>query len=325
MKKRLLSILIPTYNRQNELLKNIELLSQYIRKLNCQELVEIIISDNYSNDNTVSITEKYISRNKDINIQLYKHSRNSGLERNVIFVLSKSNAKYVMYLGDDDYLKQEYLEYIIDEITHNDNITCVVPSFVGVNHDGTITSKRDVDKSTRRYKRGFNSVMALMDKGHQLSGITFLREGTLKAYERGGLSNMYPFMFFVGFNCMRGESLHLTKYPVNVTVGAKKYWDYGNDGLLEDIFNNTYMLFKNKPILRCLEEFNILRKQPGRYMMYFRNGVRKGLSTYFRVIKLGNLTIATKFLFTILFFGRVTKGFSKKIFLLLFSGKKINL
>jgi len=310
MKKHLLSILIPTYNRQNELLKNIELLSQYIRKLNCQEIVEIIISDNYSNDNTVSIIEKYVDKNKDINILLYEQFRNNGLERNAIFVLSKSSAKYIMYLGDDDYIKQEYLEYVIYEITHNETVTCIVPSIMGVKTDGTITSKRDVDMPIRRYKRGFNSVIALMDKGHQLSGITFLREGTLKAYEVGSMPNIYPFIFFVGFNCMRGESLHLTKYPVNVTDGVKKDWGYKDNGLLEDIFNNTYMLFKNKPILRCIEEFNILRKHSWRYMMYFRKGLREGLLTYCRIIKLNNLTIITKFLFTILFCGSVIKRFS---------------
>jgi len=315
MKKRLLSILIPTYNRQNELLKNIALLSQYIRKLNCQEIVEIIISDNYSNDNTVPIIEKYIDKNKDINIRLYKQSRNNGLERNAIFVLSKSNAKYVMYLGDDDYPKQEYLEYVINEITHNNTITCIVPSIIGVKTDGTITGNRDVDKPTRRYKRGFNSVIALMDKGHQLSGVTFLREGTLKAYEVGGLPNIYPFMFFVGFNCIRGESLHLTKYPVNVTEGVKKDWGYKDDGLLGDIFNNTYMLFQNNLLLRSIEEFVILKKQTWRLMMYFKKGLNVGILTYFKIIKLKNLTIFAKFAFTILLAIRLFKKIFYKILL----------
>lgn len=316
MKKCLLSILIPTYNRQNELLKNIELLSQYIRKINCQEIVEIIISDNYSNDNTVPIIEKYIDKNKDINIRLYKQFRNNGLERNAIFVLSKSNTKYVMYLGDDDYLKQEYLEYIIYEITHNDTITCIIPSIVGVKPDGTITGVRDVDKQTRKYGRGFGSVIALMDKGHQLSGITFLREGTLEAYEVGGLPNIYPFIFFVGFNCMRGESLHLTKYPVNVTEGVKKDWGYKDDGLLGDIFNNTYMLFQNNLVLRSIEEFVILKRQSWRLMMYFGKGLNVGILTYFKIIKLKNLTIFTKFAFTILLAIRLFKIIFYKILLL---------
>jgi len=316
MKKHLLSILIPTYNRQNELLKNIELLSQYIRKLNCQEIVEIIISDNYSNDNTITIVEKYIDKNKDIDIRLYKQFRNNGLERNAVFVLSKSSAKYVMYLGDDDYLKQEYLECVIYEITHNNTITCIVPSIVGVKTDGTITGTRDVNKPTRRYKRGFKSVIALMDKGHQLSGITFLREGTLKAYERGGLSNIYPFMFFVGFNCMRGKSLHLTKYPVNVTEGVKKDWGYKDDGLLGEIFNNTYMLFKSNFILRSIEEFVILKRQTWRFMMYFKKGLNIGILTYFKIIKLKNLTIFAKFAFTILLAIRLFKKIFYKILLL---------
>lgn len=311
----LLSILIPTYNRKNELQKNIELLSKYIRELGYQNIIDIIISDNYSNDNTVQMVEKYIEKNKDINIHLYKQFRNNGLERNAVFVLSKSIAKYVMYLGDDDYLKQEYLECVIYEITHNNTITCIVPSIVGVKTDGTITGKRDVDKPTRRYKRGFNSVIALMDKGHQLSGVTFLREGTLKAYKVGGLSNIYPFMFFVGFNCMRGESLHLTKYPVNVTDGVKKDWGYKDDGLLGDIFNNTYMLFQNNLILRSIEEFVILKRQTWRFMMYFKKGLNVGASTYFKIIKLKNLTTFAKFAFTILLAIRLFKKIIKILLL----------
>jgi hypothetical protein len=263
--------------------------------------------------------KSYIIKNKDIKIKFFEQPENMGLEKNAVFVLSKSKARFVMYLGDDDYLRSGYLKAVIEEIKNNNNITCIVPSILGVKKsNGSTVGGRDIGKPTMRYKRGFRSVMALMDKGHQLSGVIFLRKGTLEAYKKGGLANIYPFIFFVGFNCMRGNSVHLTGYPVNVTEGGKKDWGYGNDGLLKDIFDNTYMLFKNNPFLRSIEELVILRKHSWRYMMYFGKGLKAGLLTYFRIMKLGNLTIQTKFAFTILYWVRLFKRLPIKIFSLLF-------
>jgi glycosyltransferase involved in cell wall biosynthesis len=290
----LLSILIPTYNRRDPLLRNLRLLSEYIIRLNYQELIEIIISDNDSDDDAVQIVKSFINETHKLQLHFYKQEENIGLERNAIFCLSKSRAKYVMYLGDDDYLAEEYLCGVIRLITSQSDIACVVPSTVPIDINGErLEGGGGTNIPTRNYPPGFLTARKLMGKGHQLSGVTFLRKGTLNAYKKGNQLNLYPFMFFIGFNCLRGTSIHLTDFPVRVTVGAKKDWDYGEDGLLLDIFRNTSMLFKN-PIKQGIVELTILRRQAWRWMRYFRRGPRGGLTILRRIILCKHVSVITK-------------------------------
>jgi hypothetical protein len=197
-------------------------------------------------------------------------------------------------LGDDDYISKDYLFTVINIITSHSGITCVVPSFVPIDANGErLGGGRDINSPTRRYSSGFLTARKLMDKGHQLSGISFLRRGTLSAYEKANQPNLYPFMFFVGFNCLRGECVHLTDFPVRVSVGAKKDWGYGEDGLLRDIFKNTSMLFKN-PIKQGIVELTIFRRQTWRWTRYFGNGPRDGLAVLSRIISCKHVSVVTK-------------------------------
>ena len=54
-KQRLLNILIPTYNRDKELILNLSRIKRYIRVLGIENDVNILISDNGSSQNSISI------------------------------------------------------------------------------------------------------------------------------------------------------------------------------------------------------------------------------------------------------------------------------
>ena len=51
----LLDILIPTFNRENALEKNLHLLINFIDKLKVEHEVKIIVSDNCSTDDTLKM------------------------------------------------------------------------------------------------------------------------------------------------------------------------------------------------------------------------------------------------------------------------------
>ena len=220
----LLDILIPTFNRIESLKKNIELLICYISKLDCKDRIGIIISDNFSSDSTLDVLN-ILKSNTDVKIIIYRQEENIGLERNAVFTLSKSNAKYVMFLGDDDFLHFDYLKKIIEHL-ESDNLACIIPSFLAKRADGAIVGYRSLGEN-KKYTRGFLSALTLSVLGHQLSGIVLFREGILEKYlSSEKFRNIYLFISFVGLNCLRGDIWHFTEYPVDVTVGEKKDWNY---------------------------------------------------------------------------------------------------
>jgi glycosyl transferase family 2 protein len=239
----LLDILIPTYNRVEPLKKNLILLIDYINRLECKDNVCIIVSDNCSSDSTFNELN-ILKSNTDIKVIIYKQEENIGQEKNTVFTLSKSSAKYSMLLGDDDFLQFEYFKKVIESL-YSGELTCIIPSFIAKKVDGGIVGYRGLGEN-KKYAKGFSSVLDLAILGHQLSGLVFLREGTLKTYlSNEKYRNMYLFIFFVGFNCFRGNTLCLTEYPLDVTVGVKKYWSYGDDALFNERIKNIPILSKN--------------------------------------------------------------------------------
>jgi peptidoglycan/LPS O-acetylase OafA/YrhL/glycosyltransferase involved in cell wall biosynthesis len=112
--KILLSICIPTYNRA-DCLKTC--LDSIVKQKWFNENIEIILSDNWSKDNTFEIISKFLEKYKNINY--YKNETNLWFDKNLDIVVSKANWKYCMILWDDDWLIEWVLLTIINILNRN--------------------------------------------------------------------------------------------------------------------------------------------------------------------------------------------------------------
>lgn len=240
-----LSILLPTYNRSGFLLKNLRLLCSYLSTLEKNSDVEVVISNNCSTDDTDIKVKDFIEKHKQFELRYHNHDRNVGLEKNALHVLDKAKGEYVMFLGDDDFISCEYLREILNVISEDHPVSVVIPSFIVVDTEGNkIKNGRDTKLPNRRYDKGFESCYINSWRGHQLSGLVLKRDGLLSAYEKNNVGNIYPFIFFVAYSTLQGPTYHLTEYPVQVTDPGqdKKDWNYTEDGLLLDVFDNYIKL-----------------------------------------------------------------------------------
>lgn len=112
----LLSICIPTYNRSKALDGNLKALSLQIIGKNLP--LELIVSDNCSTDETALVVDKYLKSGLSINY--IKNSVNLGMDGNFAQCYRKANGKYVLVLGDDDFLIVGKLEKILDYLKDSD-------------------------------------------------------------------------------------------------------------------------------------------------------------------------------------------------------------
>ena len=112
---KILSLCYPTYNRGWCIQEQIN------RLLKCPKEVlddiEIIISDNCSDDNTKEIVESAIS--KGFICSYYRNETNLGMDGNFVSCFRKAKGKYVWLLGDDDYLYPDALEEIVELLKNN--------------------------------------------------------------------------------------------------------------------------------------------------------------------------------------------------------------
>lgn len=105
----LVSIGLATKNRA-------PLLTHALKTLSSQTYtnIELIISDNASDDTTQSICTKF--EKQDTRIVYYRQQADIGASNNFDFVLQKARGKYFMWAADDDSWDKRYIEKIVSEL-----------------------------------------------------------------------------------------------------------------------------------------------------------------------------------------------------------------
>lgn len=254
--KYLLTILIPTYNRIEFLVENLKHIESIKKTCNVFDKILISISDNNSNDDTYNIIQHYLPI-LDLNVAYVRQETNIGLEANAVFLISKATTPYIMYLGDDDYFSKDYLLEIISLI--EDYTPSVI---VGTFKEVIVSQKKvfdDLNIPNVFYDKGIDSAYKLYLVGHQLSGLVFKREGLLESYlKHPHFRNIYLFEYFVAKSALAGKSIHVRKYPLLVTVGGKRDWNYGKDWLAGEHLKGAKALFKGTPYIRFKVEKKII-------------------------------------------------------------------
>lgn len=110
----LLSICIPTYNRFDELKNTVNSLNVIINKLNMENDVEIIISDN--SDFDVAVKNEMFGRGYK-NVRYSKNTKNIGFSGNLVKVVSMAAGDYFWIVPDNDDFFEEGLETLLTNMT----------------------------------------------------------------------------------------------------------------------------------------------------------------------------------------------------------------
>ena len=104
----LLTIAIPTYNRSKYL---VELLESLKPQIAGEHRVELIVSDNASEDDTLMRLEEF--RQQGLNLELIVNESNLGADANILQCFNVARGKYVWVFGSDDILLRGALAKIL--------------------------------------------------------------------------------------------------------------------------------------------------------------------------------------------------------------------
>lgn len=236
----ILSICIPTYNRANDLNHNLTLIESYLEKAGLFDKVCLVISNNCSTDETDVVIKHYEDEGK-ICIHYYKQEHNIGAGPNQVYAVEKASTPWVMLLGDDDYLEPWYIEECLKQIEEHPNLGSIIPNYMDYYPaTGEYGHLREENCETQYYNAGFDACLQNAWRAHQLSGLCFKRENVIEEFQKRGINNLYPQIFFVSYNALRYDVLHWGQKCLCVSgiPQSKKDWGYGDDGLVNDIFDN---------------------------------------------------------------------------------------
>jgi len=299
-KEKILTIMIPTYNRAKVVAENLEGVIKILEDNHLLERVEIVISNNASEDDTFEVLKKIVAANKNVSISLFNQEQTLGSLGNMNFVLQQASCEYVMYLGDDDYISAEYLKSVLRYIVKIKGLSCIIPSYLNIDVQGNPTGRgRDIGKKTTLYRKGFYNSFANSWKGHQLSGLVFKRSLIKNVLDENNITNVYPFIFFVLTCTHQGKTVLLPEFPVLVTrpPQSEKSWSYGEDGLIIDVFEN-YEKYKGYNLLqRSILQLKFLDVQYWRYAMYIKRGIPTFIKCLTHIVSGKTTLLPTRIIF----------------------------
>lgn len=134
----ILTIAIPTYNRAKYLETSLNILIEQINEID--QNVELIISDNCSNDNTEEVVKKFLSKGYDF--RYIKNATNLGMDGNFVQCFKIAKGKYVWVLGDDDFLLPGSLKRIVQKLSDDEEYGLMHLSLEKTNLDDFVVYKK---------------------------------------------------------------------------------------------------------------------------------------------------------------------------------------
>lgn len=122
---KLLTIGIPTYNRKDQILKQVNIFCNFIEKNSLAEVLELLVIDNNSDFDIYHIFEKHLDRYGNF-LKISKNKNNIGMTKNIIKTILLSEGKYYYFIGDDDKVNLDSLIKGVNLLRDNQNLAEVI-------------------------------------------------------------------------------------------------------------------------------------------------------------------------------------------------------
>jgi len=116
MTKKLISIVIPTYNEKENIPRLLQVLSEQLTKYN----FEIIVIDDYSQDGTVELLKKITNKNEKIKFFLNPPPR--GLAKSILLGWKKSKGDIIVGMDADFNHDPKIISMLIESINTQDMV-----------------------------------------------------------------------------------------------------------------------------------------------------------------------------------------------------------
>lgn len=122
----LLTIAIPTWRRATFLEKTLTQLRLELQRSDRAGLVEVLVSDNCSPDQTPEVVKAEVAAG--LPITYIRNDENIGSDANIAQCFNLASGRYVLILGDDDFLVDGVLDHLLDLLTGVDfGVVCLRP------------------------------------------------------------------------------------------------------------------------------------------------------------------------------------------------------
>ena len=206
MENDLVSVVVPVYNVE----KYLENCVYSIIK-QTYENIEIILVDDGSTDNSSSLCDSFMKRDKRINVY---HKKNGGLSDARNYGIEQSKGKYLTFVDSDDTLENDCIEYLY-------NLLNKYNTMMSICNYNVITNNKIISYTTKDLEFKFDKITALKEL---LKENKFSVSSCAKMYEKNLFNNV---KFPVGKLCEdNGTTYKLVEKCAYIAYGSKSKYNY---------------------------------------------------------------------------------------------------
>lgn len=206
IKKPILSLCIPTYNRADILRNNLEIISKQLNENRTNE-VEIIVSDNCSPDNTQEVVANM--QKLGLPIEYNRNAENIGADGNFLKSMNIASGKYVYLLGDDDFFAPNAIGRLLEILRDHDYGLVYIDT--RNNHDGNVIEFHNQTKFIKEVSYFYTF----------MSGCVFRRDAIDKVrnHDKYIATHLLQMPFYLQ-STMMSDSNVVVRFPILGETGA---------------------------------------------------------------------------------------------------------
>lgn len=216
------SVIICTYNGGERLRRVMDaILAQNSFE---QDVEELIIVDNHSNDNTKDIVREYTKKNTRI---IYLYEENPGLSNARLCGVKYSSSKWIVFLDDDNFIQPNWLSFASLYIRSRSNVGAF---------NGHVIPKFEKELSEEQKKLIKASYLGLACSTYSESVIPLINENRWSPFGAGLVVRAQPLKKLADIGWLRSEGRKLDQIisgeDTEMTVWVKRQgyeWGFCND------------------------------------------------------------------------------------------------
>ena len=118
MDKITLSIYVPCFNEENNIVNTLNCIKEGVQNISC----EVLVVDDASKDKTINMVEKFKEDNPDVNIKILRNENNKGIGFNYYAAALKASGKYYMQVTGDNADPPSEIKKLVNNIGKADMI-----------------------------------------------------------------------------------------------------------------------------------------------------------------------------------------------------------
>jgi len=283
----LVSILVPSYNHDPYVIDCLE----SIKHLSYQRL-ELIVSDDCSNDQTFEVAQEWVQRNSNRfeRCLVVRQNKNVGLLSNLQYLFDDAHGVYLAYIASDDVFIESAISERVNIMEQDPDVDAVFGNAQAISVDGTLLQEEYIPRRIQRELASRKLMVVSLLLQFRLPGpVMMLRKNAV--LEGGSLGKLpldlhsediYIFTRLASLGKLRYSGSVVAKYRIAVPGGMN--WTYSSRHLEQ--FIKSYE--KNRHLLTGFNRF-VLNCRTARYKAELANG--KGFFSMVRLIALRSVLL----------------------------------